>query len=94
MYVKFSLFIKFHYYCHFYSFKGCDSGFGHSLAERLDAQGYTVFAGCLMPDREGAQGLKKTCSDKLHVVPIDVTDDWQVRGAVKYVKENIGDNSR
>ena len=45
-----------------------------------------------MPDREGAQQLKKNCSNKLHVVPIDVTDDWQVRGAVKYVKEHIGDN--
>ena len=75
-------------------FAGCDSGFGHSLAERLDVLGYTVFAGCLMPDREGAQQLKKNCSNKLHVVPIDVTDDWQVRGAVKYVKEHIGDNGK
>ena len=47
-----------------------------------------------MPDREGAQGLKKNGSDKLHIVPVDVTDDWQVRGAVKYVKENIGDNGK
>ena len=47
-----------------------------------------------MPDREGAQQLKKNCSNKLHVVPIDVTDDWQVRGAVKYVKEHIGDNGK
>lgn len=47
-----------------------------------------------MPDREGAQELKKNSSSKLQIVPIDVTDDWQVRGAVKYVKENLGDNGR
>ena len=53
-----------------------------------------MFAGCLMPDREGARGLTETCSDRLRIVPIDVTDDWQVRGAVKYVKENIGDDGK
>ena len=53
-----------------------------------------MFAGCLMPDREGARGLRETCSDKLRIVPIDVTDDWQVRGAVKFVKENIGDDGK
>lgn len=75
-------------------FTGCDSGFGYSLAKRLDEKGYVVFAGCLLPDREGAQGLRKECSDRLRVVQVDVTDEWQVRGALKYIKENIGDNSK
>ncbi|KAJ8318543.1 hypothetical protein KUTeg_003634 [Tegillarca granosa] len=58
---------------------GCDSGFGQSLALRLDKLGYTVFAGCLLSDREGARYLRENGSDNLHVVQIDVTDDWQVR---------------
>ncbi|XP_041363765.1 17-beta-hydroxysteroid dehydrogenase type 6-like [Gigantopelta aegis] len=72
---------------------GCDSGFGHNLSIRLDRLGYTVFAGCLMPDREGAQQLKEATSDRLHIVAVDVTNDWQVREAQKYVKENIGDKA-
>ena len=30
---------------------GCDSGFGHGLACRLDALGFKVFAGCLSPGK-------------------------------------------
>ena len=73
---------------------GCDSGFGYKLAKRLDAKGFVVFAGCLLPDREGARGLREECSEKLHIVQVDVTDEWLVRGALKYIKENIGDNSK
>ncbi|XP_059156838.1 17-beta-hydroxysteroid dehydrogenase type 6-like [Physella acuta] len=71
---------------------GCDSGFGRELAERLDRIGYHVFAGCLAPDREGARSLKESTSDRLHIVKVDVTDDFQVEQAVKYVKDNIGVN--
>lgn len=71
---------------------GCDSGFGNSLARRLDQKGFVVFAGCLLPDREGARQLKEECSERLHVVQTDVTDEWLVRGAVKYVKENLGES--
>lgn len=73
-------------------FLGCDSGFGFKLAKRLDEKGFVVFAGCLLPDREGAQALKKECSDRLHITQVDVTDEWLVRGAFKYIKENLGDN--
>lgn len=71
---------------------GCDSGFGHKLAKRLDEKGFQVFAGCLAPDREGARQLKETCSKNLTIVPLDVTDDWQVRGVVKAVKEKMNGN--
>lgn len=67
---------------------GCDSGFGHSLALNLDRQGFTVFAGCLFSDREGARSLKEN-SKNIQVVQLDVTDDWQVRKAVQTVKENL-----
>ncbi|XP_052266737.1 short-chain dehydrogenase/reductase family 9C member 7-like isoform X1 [Dreissena polymorpha] len=72
---------------------GCDSGFGNSLARRLYDRGFLVFAGCLSPDSAGALALKSECPDQLHVIQIDVTDEWQVRGALKFVKEKIGDNS-
>ena len=75
-------------------FAGCDSGFGHNLSIKLDSLGYTVFSGCLMPDREGAQQLKEATSERLHIVPVDVTNDWQVREAQKYVKQNIGDKGK
>lgn len=56
--------------------------------------GYHVFAGCLAPNREGARSLKESTSDRLKIVPVDVTDDFQVSQAVKFVKNNIGDNSK
>lgn len=71
---------------------GCDSGFGKELACRLDGMGFHVFAGCLAPDREGAKSLKEATSPNLHIVPIDVTDDFQVMKAMQYVRDNLGDN--
>lgn len=71
-----------------YYISGCDSGFGHSLALNLDRQGFTVFAGCLFSDREGARSLKEN-SKNIHLVQLDVTDDWQVQKAVQTVKENL-----
>lgn len=71
---------------------GCDSGFGLQLSKRLDERGFLVFAGCLLPDGEGAQQLNNECSDKLRVVPVDVTDELQVGRAVKSVKENLGEH--
>ena len=71
---------------------GCDSGFGNDLARRLDADGYHVFAGCLAVDREGARALDAATSSRLRLVPVDVTDDFQVAQAVRVVKENIGEN--
>ncbi|PRD24017.1 UNVERIFIED_CONTAM: D-beta-hydroxybutyrate dehydrogenase [Trichonephila clavipes] len=60
---------------------GCDSGFGFELANRLDELGLHVFAGCLFPEGDGAKALKKSTSNRLHVVPMDVTSDeklWAV----------------
>ncbi|XP_063225429.1 retinol dehydrogenase 16-like [Bacillus rossius redtenbacheri] len=70
---------------------GCDSGFGHMCAKRLDALGVTVYAGCLFPEGAGAAQLKAAASSRLHVVPLDVTRDEDVRRAVEYVKQTIGD---
>ncbi|KFM78604.1 Estradiol 17-beta-dehydrogenase 2, partial [Stegodyphus mimosarum] len=69
---------------------GCDSGFGNLLAKRLDSRGFHVFASCLFPNGPGAEDLKKSCSKRLQVLELDVTNDESVQNAVNFVKENIG----
>ncbi|XP_003740816.1 retinol dehydrogenase 16 isoform X2 [Galendromus occidentalis] len=74
---------------------GCDSGFGHRLADRMALQGYKVFAGCLFPDGEGAQQLRESgCPDSegeggVTIVPCDVTSDKSLADAVDLVKKNM-----
>ena len=63
---------------------GCDTGFGNILAKRLDALGCHVFAGCLTP--AGGEELKKECSDRLKVVPLDVSNAESVKKAFEVVK--------
>ncbi|XP_035224002.1 short-chain dehydrogenase/reductase family 9C member 7-like isoform X1 [Stegodyphus dumicola] len=71
---------------------GCDSGFGHALAMRMNRLGYRVFAGCLFPNGEGAKMLANNCSFKLLVVPLDVTDDRSVDSAKDFVMKNLGND--
>ncbi|XP_054717033.1 17-beta-hydroxysteroid dehydrogenase type 6-like [Uloborus diversus] len=69
---------------------GCDSGFGHLLAKRLDSIGFHVFASCLFPEGKGACDLKKQCSKRLQVLGLNVKEDDSVKSAFKFVKENLG----
>ncbi|GFT82673.1 estradiol 17-beta-dehydrogenase 2 [Nephila pilipes] len=69
---------------------GCDTGFGHLLAKQLDSKGFHVFAACLFPSGEGAMELKKSCSQSLHVLHMDVTKDDSVKEAAEFVKRNLG----
>nr|CAD7408238.1 unnamed protein product [Timema cristinae] len=69
---------------------GCDTGFGNLCARRLDAMGVSVYAGCLFPAGPGAQGLKNTCSQNLHLVPLDVTKDEDMHEAVRQVQDTLG----
>lgn len=64
---------------------GCDSGFGHQLAVRLDGLGVNVIAGCLTKD--GAHKLAEKTSDKLKTVLLDVTKPEDVTKAFEFVKE-------
>ncbi|KAK1170222.1 hypothetical protein AOXY_G7024 [Acipenser oxyrinchus oxyrinchus] len=68
---------------------GCDSGFGHELAKRLDHMGFVVFAACLFPDGEGAQSLVRKCSSQLKVIKVDVTQDEDVEQAKKIIESNL-----
>ncbi|KAG8176236.1 hypothetical protein JTE90_021339 [Oedothorax gibbosus] len=71
---------------------GCDTGFGHLLARRLDDLGLQVFAGCLLPDGDGAKALKKTASNRLHLVHLDVTQEDSIDKALQYVTTKLKDN--
>ncbi|KAK3090629.1 hypothetical protein FSP39_013275 [Pinctada imbricata] len=71
---------------------GCDTGFGHAFARRLDNLGFTVFACVLNLDGEGAKTLQQSTSDKLHVIKVDVTKDQDVKGALDYVGKTIKQN--
>lgn len=68
---------------------GCDSGFGHHLAKKLDSMGFTVFAGCLCAEGPGAQSLVEECSDRMKVLQLDVTKDEDVSLAKDFVEANL-----
>ncbi|RWS13694.1 retinol dehydrogenase 3-like protein [Dinothrombium tinctorium] len=70
---------------------GCDTGFGHILAKRLNKYGFYVYAGCLFPEGDGANQLRSECADNLHIVKLDVTKDDEIYKAAQEVKESIGD---
>ena len=72
---------------------GCDTGFGLTLAVELHKRGFTVFAGCLLKDKNGA-GAKKLeavsessrLTNKLHVIQLDVTKEEDWKDAVLIIK--------
>lgn len=68
---------------------GCDTGMGHRMAKRFDEMKMYVFAGCLYPEGTGAKALKESCSERLHIVPLDITNEDQIKEAVAYVKANL-----
>jgi len=68
---------------------GCDTGFGHELCHHLDSVGISVFAGCLDAKSQGAKALRENCSERLHVVQLDVTSQEQVDEALQYMSSNI-----
>lgn len=69
---------------------GCDRGFGHALAIRLDQLGFRVFAGCLDKTGDGAVKLEAQCSDKLKTIQLDITKDDDVEMAAQTVKAHLG----
>jgi len=71
---------------------GCDSGFGHRLANRLNGLGFTVFAACLDPNGDGPQSLLKTAANPkaTKLIQMDVTSDEDVQRAYKEVETTLG----
>ncbi|KAL6051335.1 hypothetical protein STEG23_036322 [Scotinomys teguina] len=70
---------------------GADSGFGHALSKHLDRLGFTVFAGVLDAEGSGAEELRKTCSERLCVLQMDVTKVEQIKDAHSKVTEKMKD---
>ena len=58
---------------------GCDTGFGNAIAKRLDALRCHVIAACLT--ESGETELRKSCSNKLHTIHLDVLNSESVKDA-------------
>ncbi|KAK8763977.1 hypothetical protein V5799_033406 [Amblyomma americanum] len=67
---------------------GCDTGFGHHLAEWLASDGFLVFAGCLDASGVGARALNERAG--IHVLQMDVTVQEEVDAAVERVENELG----
>ncbi|XP_021353493.1 D-beta-hydroxybutyrate dehydrogenase, mitochondrial-like isoform X2 [Mizuhopecten yessoensis] len=67
---------------------GCDTGFGFHIAKRLDDMGFTVYAGVLNENSDGAEALRSRKSQNLHVIKLDVTKEEDVNKSLEYVTSN------
>ncbi|XP_055493671.1 retinol dehydrogenase 16-like [Leucoraja erinacea] len=68
---------------------GCDSGFGHLLAQHLDKQGFHVLAACFT--KQGAQELEDKTSSRLKTFQLDVTNSESIGKAAEFVKSQVKD---
>ncbi|KAK7111477.1 D-beta-hydroxybutyrate dehydrogenase, mitochondrial-like [Littorina saxatilis] len=66
---------------------GCDTGFGHALAKDLHQRGCNVIATVFRPDGEGAKSLRDVSSERMTVLPLDVSSDESVAQCLSHVKE-------
>ncbi|KAL8600892.1 hypothetical protein ACOMHN_045030 [Nucella lapillus] len=71
---------------------GCDTGFGHDLAKALFESGCRVIATVYRIDGEGAKNLSGVRSERMTVVPLDVSSDDSVAQCLRQVKEMCKDS--
>ncbi|XP_017291931.1 corticosteroid 11-beta-dehydrogenase isozyme 2 [Kryptolebias marmoratus] len=69
---------------------GCDSGFGHAAAKHLDFLGFEVFATVMDLTGDGARELQRTCSSRLTILQVDITQPQQVQQALLDTKAKLG----
>lgn len=69
---------------------GCDSGFGNVTAKHLDSLGFNVFATVLDLKGDGARELQRTCSPRLTLLQVDITQPQQVQQALLDTKAKLG----
>lgn len=67
---------------------GCDTGFGNLLAKHLDQLGFRVIAGCYT--EKGEDELRKSASDKLTTVQLDVSDSASVSKVADHIRTLVG----
>lgn len=72
---------------------GCDTGFGHATALHLNRIGFSVFAGCLFPDREGGSRLQRECKypNKMRVVKFDVRSDSDIKKTYHVINKHVNE---
>ena len=68
---------------------GASTGIGRATALRLDAEGYSVFAG--VRKEADARDLAQAGSDRLTPVTLDVTESDQIESTREQVAEAVGD---
>lgn len=68
---------------------GCDTGFGHELALRLDSLGFHVYATCLDVESKGAVELITRCSSRLTLMKMNVSNDQEIRLVVEEIKTRV-----
>ncbi|XP_044283895.1 17-beta-hydroxysteroid dehydrogenase type 2 [Varanus komodoensis] len=68
---------------------GTDSGIGHQLAKYLDQLGFTVFASVLDLNGPGAENLRKTCSERLSLLKLDITKSEQIKDMFLAVQKKL-----
>uniref|UniRef100_A0A663M0N1 Hydroxysteroid 17-beta dehydrogenase 2 n=1 Tax=Athene cunicularia TaxID=194338 RepID=A0A663M0N1_ATHCN len=78
-----------HFSSVFLMFSGSDTGIGHALAKYLDSLGFVVFAGVLNENGPGAEELRRTCSQRLSLLQLDITNATQVKEAYLKVSEKV-----
>lgn len=64
---------------------GCDTGFGHALAIRLDRQNFHVFAGVYSAENQNA--LKSQLSTRATVLPLDITKQEDIDSAYDVISK-------
>ena len=69
---------------------GCDTGFGHELAHFLHQLGFTVFAGCLNSEGEGAKKLQDVDSQSVSSVGgVSEMSKGEARGRLHVIQLDI-----
>ena len=68
-------------------FSGCDRGFGETLASKLALDGYTIYAGCLDVNSDGAKHLAN--NPNVRVIKIDVTKQSDVDAAARLLNQEL-----
>ncbi|XP_056134503.1 11-beta-hydroxysteroid dehydrogenase type 2 isoform X1 [Lampris incognitus] len=69
---------------------GCDSGFGKATARSLDALGFEVFATVLDLSGAGARELRSSCSPRLTLLQVDITQPQQIQQALLDTRAKLG----
>ncbi|KAK7111478.1 D-beta-hydroxybutyrate dehydrogenase, mitochondrial-like [Littorina saxatilis] len=65
---------------------GCDTGIGHALAKYLHERGCHVIATVFRPEGQGATALRDVKSERMTVLPLDVSSDDSVAECLRHVK--------